>query len=103
MKKATNGARRFRTELRLRRAGHRDLASAVAVAYRSKPPPALAGWSDRIEAERARLHADQREMEGGETLGVIARRDSTPVRRCQAMAALVVATGATSVVEMGTA
>lgn len=101
-KKIRNARHRAGTELRLRRTGHADLAAAVAVAYRSRPSGALAAWSERIEAERARLHADERDL-GGEPLGVVTRRDSTSKRRCQAMAALVAATGARSVVEMGTA
>jgi predicted O-methyltransferase YrrM len=74
----------------------------VAVAYRSAPAAPVAAWSERIEAERARLHADRTDL-AGEPLGVVARRDSTSKRRCQAMAVLVAATGARSVVEMGTA
>jgi predicted O-methyltransferase YrrM len=101
-KKIANGARRVGTELRLRRGGHRDLATAVAVAYRRTPSADLTAWSDRIEAERARLHDDRSDLQG-EPLGVVARRDSTSKRRCQAMAALVASTGARSVVEMGTA
>jgi predicted O-methyltransferase YrrM len=102
VKKVRNGVRRAGTELRLRRRGHRDLAAAVAVAYRTGPPPAVAVWSERIEAQRARLHADTSDL-AGEPLGVVTRRDSTSTRRCQAMTALVVETGARSVVEMGTA
>lgn len=101
-KKVANGAHRAATEARLVLRGHRDLASAVAVAYRSAPPAAVATWSERIEIERARLHADKSDI-GGELLGVVARRDSTSKRRCQAMTTLVAATGARSVVEMGTA
>ncbi|HMJ77212.1 MAG TPA: class I SAM-dependent methyltransferase [Iamia sp.] len=101
-KKARNALHRAGTEIRLRRAGHGDMARAVAVAYRARPTAPLAVWSERIEAERERLHADRSDL-AGEPLGVVARRDSTSMRRCQSMAALIAATGARSVVEMGTA
>jgi predicted O-methyltransferase YrrM len=99
-----------RTAARLERDAAGPGAPLLAEAFRQTArwtvdAPARA-WFDRVEAERDRLVADDREMSGGRgttaTVGAVARKASVPRHEAALLFHLARAAGATRCLEMGT-
>jgi predicted O-methyltransferase YrrM len=82
------------------------LAHALTQTLRRTVEAPARGWFDRVEAQRARLVADDRELSGGRgttsTVGDVTRKASVPRHQAALLFHLARAVGARRCLEMGT-